>query len=202
MFFIFDLDGTLGSWIGHFKVFESALKEVANVDFKWDNSLDGTTDRTIIEHFVGKENQDLVDKVIKKMSEDFVVGDYTLFEGVPEVLEELSKKYKVFLISGSLKAIAEKKIESFGNVFFDKFFGDNVKTRIELVKGVLKDYLDYKNEQGIMVGDTPVDVSTAKHFKFKAVAVTTGDFSREELKDADYVIDSLNELKRLKFVTE
>jgi phosphoglycolate phosphatase len=49
-------------------------------------------------------------------------------------------------------------------------------------------------EATVAVGDTPLDVSSAHAASARCVAVTTGRYGADELRDADRIIDDLREL--------
>jgi phosphoglycolate phosphatase-like HAD superfamily hydrolase len=49
-------------------------------------------------------------------------------------------------------------------------------------------------ERTVAVGDTPLDVSSARAGGCLCVAVTTGQYGTEDLRDADAVIQTLGEL--------
>jgi phosphoglycolate phosphatase len=53
---------------------------------------------------------------------------------------------------------------------------------------------DWPTERTVGVGDTPLDVSSAHAAGAMSIAVTTGAYDAEQLRDADTVISSLAEL--------
>lgn len=75
---------------------------------------------------------------------------------------------------------------------------DNVESHKPEPEPVLKTLreLDFKSSDAIVVGDMPVDILMAHNAGVRAVGVSWGNASREELEaaGADWVIDSMEEL--------
>jgi phosphoglycolate phosphatase-like HAD superfamily hydrolase len=46
----------------------------------------------------------------------------------------------------------------------------------------------------VLIGDTPLDIACARADGVRSIAVTTGPYSAEDLRDADHVISSAREL--------
>jgi len=69
------------------------------------------------------------------------------------------------------------------------------ENRIELFDLARERAGDWPAESTVAVGDTPLDVSSAHAAGCHCVGVTTGNYEREALADADAVIADLGELE-------
>jgi phosphoglycolate phosphatase-like HAD superfamily hydrolase len=101
---------------------------------------------------------------------------------------------------------ARIKLEPFGlNSFFlfGAFGSDHEDRNFLLPIGIQKFinkfnlYVDF--HQFIVIGDTPRDVKCAKIYGAKVIAVATGPYSIEDLKntDADVVVENLTEVNKI-----
>ncbi|MCK4589925.1 MAG: HAD family phosphatase [Nanoarchaeota archaeon] len=122
-----------------------------------------------------------------------------LYDGAKELILALKKK--------ELKlALATSSGEKGVNIFFDKFglkkFFDEVVTFKDCKERkpapdiylVTAERLDILPEECLVFEDSPVGVKAAKRAGMKCVAVTYSS-SKDELKEADYIISNLNEFK-------
>ena len=73
-------------------------------------------------------------------------------------------------------------------------FGCEREERVELIELVLHRAGDWPPAGAVAVGETPRDVHSAHHVGLHCVAVTTGAYGRDELSDANQVIESLADL--------
>jgi phosphoglycolate phosphatase-like HAD superfamily hydrolase len=73
-------------------------------------------------------------------------------------------------------------------------FGCERENRIELFDLARERAGNWMSERTVAVGDTPLDVSSAHAAGCRCVGVTTGNYGRDELADADAVIADLGEL--------
>ena len=74
-------------------------------------------------------------------------------------------------------------------------FGCERENRIELFDLARERAGNWPARRTVGVGDTPLDVSSAHAAGCRSVAVTTGNYGREELDAADVVIANLGELE-------
>lgn len=118
----------------------------------------------------------------------------------PYVKETLSKlgNYKKAVVSNKRETLSKSILEGLGILeFFDIVFGsDSVREKKPSpvpILDLMKRFGIPKNE-AIIIGDSNYDIEAGKAAGIRTVAVTYGFRSREVLKDADFIIDSFNEL--------
>jgi phosphoglycolate phosphatase len=95
---------------------------------------------------------------------EIVKIDHELFVGIREVIEKLSKKYKLYLISASHSEEVLPKIASFGLTdFFAKIYcgNDNSERKSEMFLNLFKEK-NYSPADVISIGDRAVDYDVAK----------------------------------------
>ncbi len=210
---LFDIDGTLigGENKSHKFSFSYAFKKVYGIDTNID-IIDhpGKTDQQIIIEVLKKKNLD--EKQIKsKITECMkIMVDYFnkfinnenifLLDGVQELLDELNKNgFIMGLVTGNLEDIARSKLKKVDiNQYFKAGgFGSDDTNRANLIKLAIKrtgsNFLFKFSNNVFLVGDTPRDMKAGKSAGVKTVGVTTGIYSKEQLKDAgaDFVVPDL-----------
>ncbi|MGC9513354.1 MAG: HAD family hydrolase [Fidelibacterota bacterium] len=124
-----------------------------------------------------------------------------LYTGVREILDHFSGKTQV-LITNKAESITRKILNYFGlEDYFAVVVGGDTLAEKKPHPDVIHHVWDRTGQEGLLchVGDSPVDVKTAKVTGNIAVAATWGYSSRRELIDAgpDYLVDHLNELKEI-----
>jgi phosphoglycolate phosphatase-like HAD superfamily hydrolase len=102
------------------------------------------------------------------------------------------------LLTGNPEPVARARLDRIGllGVFPDGHgaFGCEREDRVELVELALAREGGWLPERTVAVGDTPLDIASAHAASILSVAVTTGAFGPDELRDADRIIDNLSEL--------
>ncbi|MBI4154454.1 HAD family phosphatase [Candidatus Woesearchaeota archaeon] len=140
---------------------------------------------------------DLVYKHYKKL-----VGKKNIvFNGVPEVLSYLSKKYVLGLVSNTRK---ERFEEFFPKNLAAKFratvFGyetENPKPHPDPLLLASKK-LNCEVKDCIYIGDSPLDAQAAKAAKMKLILIASGrDRKQKLMKCCDTVLDDITELKKI-----
>ncbi|MTI65073.1 MAG: HAD family hydrolase [Firmicutes bacterium] len=120
-------------------------------------------------------------------------------------INELYKtEHKLSLITGELSIGAKYKLEKIGvwKYFKTGGFGEDGLKRFDIAETALKKakklYGEDFNEMYI-IGDTILDIKTARHLGAKVISITTGSNSKEELEklNPDYIIDNFKEIKDL-----
>ena len=105
------------------------------------------------------------------------------------------------LISGELSIGAEYKLKKIG--VWDHFafgaFGEDGLKRFDIAEKAMekaKSCCDFNVEDAIVIGDTVLDIKTARHLGTKVVAIATGSHSYEKLESEkpDYLINKFCEL--------
>jgi phosphoglycolate phosphatase len=128
---------------------------------------------------------------------------FRVLPGVRETLQRLrAEGYLLGITTGGVEAAAHIKLAraDLNHYFCFGGYGSDSSDRTELTRkaieraGVLLgEPLDPR--EALVVGDTPLDIEAAHGAGAVAVAVATGHFTTEELRDAgaDYVLESLEE---------
>src|SRR5581483_2684561 len=195
---IFDWDDvfTKGATEGYFACYHAAMEYVGihlqpeeeqkRVKAKWG--------ATIPEEFAEllKEHPELIDKAVKKFGEVMVgntfVDHLTLVEGSPELVERLSKKYKLAIASGVNPQVLKEKIFpkfSIPNVFseiitvYDLDDPTHAKPHPYMPQEIMRK-LNISPKETILVGDAPGDMKMAQSAGVTPVAVLTGHMNKEQ----------------------
>lgn len=125
------------------------------------------------------------------------------YKEIPELLEELSKKgYKLAIVSNKF----DKAVKELNQVYFAKYIKVAVGESEEIRRKPAPDTvfkaleeLGSSADKAVYVGDSEVDVQTARNSGVICVGVTWGFRDREVLEQegADYIIDSPSELLKI-----
>jgi phosphoglycolate phosphatase len=122
-------------------------------------------------------------------------SDWSIAESAREVLPQIEHRA---LMTGNPEPVARARLGRIG--LLDLFpaghgaFGCERDDRVGLFELALAREGGWPPQRTVAVGDTPLDVSTAHAVSARCIAVTTGRHGREELRDADRIIDDLGEL--------
>lgn len=119
-----------------------------------------------------------------------------------DFIKNLHKEgYRLSLISGELSIGAEYKLKKIGvwNFFPTGGFGEDGLKRFDIADTAEKKAVDYYKEipkKKFVIGDTVLDIKTARHLNAQVVSITTGSHSRDKLKNEnpDYIVDRFAEL--------
>lgn len=211
---LFDIDGTLIDSGGAGKrAIENAMKMVLSIEGAFSGvSMAGKTDIQIVKEALvslGIAPADgIVPSVIRSYLENLVEEMKNpwkqIMPGIRETLDELSAMPGVTtgLLTGNVMEGARIKLESFGlNGYFGfGAFGSDHEDRNKLLPEALRRLRDLSGltvlcERCIVVGDTPLDVFSARTNGARAVAVATGPYTVKELQSAgaDMVIRDFTE---------
>lgn len=122
-----------------------------------------------------------------------------LYPDTVEVLEAItSRGGRVYLATSKPELYAFKILERFG---IDQYFTGKAGNNMEETRCAKKDVISYLFEQTgidasdtIMIGDRDYDVVGAHACNIPVAAVLHGYGDREELKDADYILENFMDL--------
>ena len=127
-----------------------------------------------------------------------------LYEGIEEMLESLSKEYKLYVATSKPEREAKRVIEHFG---LDKYFtfvggsdGDfNTKrsTKAAVIEYVLKSNNIEDKTAAIMVGDKVHDIVGANTVGLKSIGILYGYGSMEEFDKANYIVRTVDDLREM-----
>ena len=121
---------------------------------------------------------------------------------VIEFLAQLEKyDYKLALISGELSIGAKYKLQRLGvwHYFCCGGFGEDGLQRFEIADAALaraEKLYHQKFDKIIVIGDTILDIKTARHLQGKIISIATGSNSYEELAEhhPDLLVNRFSEI--------
>jgi phosphoglycolate phosphatase-like HAD superfamily hydrolase len=127
-------------------------------------------------------------------------ADTSHWQLAPHAAEAAAAVEHRALLTGNPPAVAHARMERLGLAeLFPRgqgAFGCERENRIELFGLACERADNWPIERTVAVGDTPLDVSSAHAGGCLCIGVTTGNYGRDELDDADAVIADLGELAR------
>ena len=209
---IFDLDGTLIDTEINFKDMKIAivnkLKEKFNIEFNNEQIYKARVTE-ILSYVLSKVNEKERNSVIQRVfeiAEQFempAAKEAKLRKNVVTVLEELKKRgVKLAVITNEGKRVTTFLIESFGIAdYFDIIVTrDDVGVLKPNPKGLLKiiDFLKLDKSQILLIGDSHIEIETARNAGITAWGILNGFGKRNELiaKGAERVLDEIEDLLR------
>ena len=215
---LFDIDGTLLDMRGAGrKAFVRALKTV----FGWDDDIQyvnfaGNTDLNVLQQVMEKlgrpvtedDRRRFFDRMPVDLAQTAGEAELVIYPGVKLLLEKLSADNRVLLglVTGNVEACARIKLWQFDlhEHFVLGAFGDDHADRAEIARLAMKrvrDNLQPGQEIAglFLVGDTPYDIAAAKTIGAKSIAVATGKFGVDALREAgaDHVLTDLSDTPRV-----
>ena len=209
---IFDLDGTLLNTIGDLAVgcdHMLTLRGLPTHSYEEYCTFVGNGIMRLVERALPEELR--TEEYVKAARRDFVefyidnIDNHTVpYEGMVDLVEQLQTK-------GAKLAVASNKFQAGTEKLIRKFFptiewieicgnreGVPLKPDTALVDMIIeKAGVERKN--CTMVGDSAVDIQTARNAAIRSVGVSWGFRSREELEQAgaDHIADTVEELTTL-----
>ncbi|RMG01963.1 MAG: HAD family hydrolase [Nitrospirae bacterium] len=209
---LFDIDGTLlDSGGAGTRSLNIAFKEVVGIENAFHGfSMAGKTDLQIIKEGLSmhgfSDDEALVDAImrsyIKHLERLIKSSPKRLKPGVTDLLETLSEdSVTLGLLTGNIEQGAYIKLGSFSidHYFKTGAFGSDHEDRNRLLPIAMARFremgLNVSHQDCIVIGDTPRDIECAHIHGARCVAVATGPYSIETLKEkgADIVLESLEE---------
>lgn len=217
MLLLFDIDGTLlvGAADAHRVALDRAVREVHGVSAPESFvATAGRTDPAICRSILllgGVEANQIDDRA--EAVRDAACAAYAelcpadlsdrVVPGAGEVLSSLTADgHTLSLVTGNLEAIARLKLGRAGiGAHFARGqggFGSDHEDRAAL-PAVARTRAGsggrpFPRDETVIIGDTPLDVACARADGVRCVGVTTGPHPREDLLEADVVIDTLADL--------
>lgn len=206
---IFDLDGTLTDSAEGVIRSAQHMQEKMGIS-KWaDEDLKFIVGPPLIKTFTEdfQMNQEDAQRALGFFRERYAtVGlfENKVYDGIPEMLEELKKKGKCLVVATSKKEeTAVRILKHFGiDGYFDIIGGDNREigrdTKAKVIEYVLES-LGAKKEDAIMVGDRKFDVEGAHLVGIPCIAVEFGYGDRAEFEayGADYIAETPKAVEEL-----
>lgn len=209
---IFDLDGTLLNTIGDLAIgcdHMLSLRGLPGHTYEEYCTFVGNGIMRLVERALPEELR--TEEYVKAARKDF--ADYYIdhidqksvpYEGIIELVDELQAKgAKLAVASNKFQAGTDKLIRKFfPNIDFVEICGNRegvpLKPDTALVDFILEKAGVERNRVA-MVGDSGVDIQTARNAGITSVGVSWGFRSVEELKEnrADYIVSSAEELRKV-----
>lgn len=212
---LFDIDGTLvrGATDAHRDALHIALREVHGVDVtraRLSVSPAGRTDGEIARILLLDAGisaaridagADEVREVCGREYARLVPEDLSgfLLPGVVKLLSSLAGRdeLRLALVTGNYESVARLKLVAAGiGRFFEAGqggFGSDAEDRTSLPpiarRRAGSTGKPFPRERTLVIGDTPRDIACAHADDVRCLAVATGPFSVDELRDADAVVD-------------
>ena len=206
---LFDLDGTLTNpKEGIINSILYALNKIG-IEENAPHELDSFIGPPLHESF--QQRYDLTDsgaaEIVVAYREYFSVKglfENKLYDGITDVLESLhAQKYNLFVATSKPTIYSEQILEHFKlKNYFTEIIGSNVDNtrtdKTEIISHIVSTH-SLKAHQSIMIGDTKFDMIGAKNNSMKAIGVTYGYGSIEELSfhQPDFLVNNCVEIKSI-----
>ena len=207
---IFDLDGTLLNTIADLgNACNYALSKVGLSEHPLSayNYMVGNGARKLLERAAPDADETQIDELFKdfRIFYDAHCTDLTKpYPGIPELLDSLnSKGIKLAVASNKYQNAVDKIIPFyFPNIPFVAVYGERPgfpkKPDPSIIFGILNDSPTLKKDV-LLVGDSGVDIETARRACIESAGITWGFRPVSELRNsyADNIISNIDELKAL-----
>ena len=201
---IFDLDGTLIDSTSEIAfVVNSALKKnrfpERSKEFYIKNIGSGIAD--LLEKSLPSVNIDYFEQVLSEVKNLYSIHlnkKSRVFEGIYEILDFLKKEnLPIAVVTNKLHQLAIRCVENYFKDYdiitigtegkFDR--KPNPNATLEIIN-----LYKAKPEESIFIGDSHIDIETAKNANIKSGGVLWGNGDKEELKRADLLFSETKEL--------
>jgi phosphoglycolate phosphatase len=139
--------------------------------------------------------------VAQKRYYDFIdYSDAVVFQGIPALLESLSKIATLAVVTTTRKDIVLKKLCENGLAgYFAGIFTDSSKSNKTGSLRAAAATLGFTYENTVMIGDTEGDIQAAKSLNIPIISVSYGWYSTERLNalKPDYIADSPEKIREI-----
>lgn len=207
---VFDLDGTLLDTLGD-------LRDSVNYALERNNLPKRTTEeirsfvgngiRLLIERSVPENTSvEITDKCFLEFKEYYKEHSAILtkpYDGIVDILKELkAKDVKIAVVSNKADFAVKALMEDYFNGLYDCAYGERAGVQRKPAPDAVFDAiyeLDADIKGTIYIGDSEVDVETAKNAKLPCIAVTWGFRDKKVLESLcpEYIVDSPVDILRI-----
>ena len=206
---IFDLDGTLLNTLGDLHASINHTMEHFGFPLHTLEEVKGYVGNGVVKLIqrACPENVGNGEEVLEYFKADYAVhGEDTTrpYDGIIELLEELKKRgIMCGIVSNKYDGALKRLDEKFFKGYFDVCIGErpeiNKKPAPDMVYMAL-DALGITKDEAVYVGDSDVDIETAKNAGLKCISVTWGFRDRDLLTEKGACIFADTPLEVLKFI--
>lgn len=201
---IYDLDGTLidsvddivnaVNWmLGELKLPKRSKEEI--------RTFVGSGVQSLVERSLGPENfnyREKALKVLKKRYTEHLLDHTKLYPGVLETLQHFKSKKQAVVTNKPEKFSIEILKALHAMPYLSLIVGgDTLRTKKPSPEGIFHvlEQLKIKNDRSVLVGDSSIDIETARNAKIDICFVTYGLGSGSGEFKPNFVIDQFDELK-------
>jgi len=198
---IFDLDGTLIDTLSDIEhIFNYVLKangieEKPKLFYKKNigNGIENLLDKCLPDNYKGDFDNLL--QSVKKYYESQLNTKTKIFDGIVSVLEKLKKnKIKIAVISNKLHVLALKSVKKYFGKFDIKVIGAGHNFQRKPNPDSTIHILDFYNilpSDALFIGDSVIDIQTAKFANVSSVGVLWGNGTEKDMKNAgaDFILE-------------
>lgn len=209
----FDINGTIIKRDSRTDIpYGEAVNEVLEIE----NAMEGVdtsarSDKDVFMEIIEKKNIQFSEELWKKFLiiyekklEEFKSSDvWRLNADADSYIKKLyNKGYNLSLITGELRLGAKYKLEKIGvwKYFKTGGFGEDGLKRFEIADSALSKAKKLYNKEFTkiyIIGDTILDIKTARHLNGKAISITTGSNTEQELREhnPDWIINKFSDIE-------
>ena len=200
---IFDLDGTLWDatkafyicWNEAFSKYEETKKGMSLEEIQ---NVMGMTMDDILEKFFGNLNEklkkEIIDECTKIELKHLLKNGGSLYPELQSTIVQLSKKYKLFIVSNCVEGYIECFLEAHNLKEYFEDFENPSRTGLEKSENIKLIIERNKLINPVYVGDTKWDAIASEKAEIPFIYASYG-FG--ELDKYDYKIDNFNELLKI-----
>ncbi len=139
-------------------------------------------------------------KTFRKLYDLHLIGQTKYYPGCRQIIEHFSHK-KQAICSNKPEYFIKRILKEFNSeALFDPIIGGDTtpvkKPDPEVLLRIMEECQSLP-DQTILIGDSGVDIETGKRARVLTCGVTYGIGGKDAVKDADFVIDHIDELKEL-----
>ena len=138
-----------------------------------------------------------LDQVMRFSEQHLDYGKVRLFPGIPEMLRNLSRDYKVAIVSTTPSSLIRARLESEGLGDLLSWITGGDDGCSEKVQKIQQTLERLGAAGGVMVGDTPLDVEAGRRNGLATVGVTYGWCAGHRVRDLapDRVVEAPGDLE-------
>ncbi len=200
---IFDLDGTLTDTAQDIAdAINYALKPFGQKIYSVEETkaMVGSGISKLLESLIPVTDPASKEMVTNRFLEYYSEHLFDNTKAYPQVKETLSRltPYKKAVVSNKREGFSKSILDRLGLLnFMDIVFGsDSVPEKKPSPVPIFKllEKFGVSQKETVIIGDSNYDIAAGKAAGIRTIAVTYGFRKRETLKDADFIIDSFDEL--------